>query len=483
MTVFQGIGILFTVVAICGFINYKWVKLPDSLGMTAVGLALSAAVTAIGVTHPGMTQAAKDLILQIDFTDVVFHGLLSFLLFAGALHVNLSSLKAQKLSIFVLATFGVLISTAVVGGGMYYLLALLGMPLGLLPCLLFGALISPTDPIAVLSVLKKANVSEELEAKITGESLFNDGTAVVAFMTILGLAMGTTELSAQSIGTSLLREVLGAGVLGVVVGYGASLMLRQLDSYPLEITITLALATAGYSLAEYFHVSAPLAVVVLGLMIGNVGKKEMSETTREHLFSFWELLDELLNLLLFCLIGLEVIALTMDWGGFWLGLVAVPVVLIARAVSVGLPYMVLNNFRKKTSPNTVEIMTWGGLRGGISIALALSLPLGLEGRETIIEITYVVVVFSLLVQATSLGKVIGYLSRKSAKRAATYTLEDPVEHHVNFAVQQPILMPIDGHGAPITAWTERLKRASDGQPGAGTGDLSAGVADQSTKGK
>lgn len=412
MTVFQGIGVLFTIVALCGFINYKWIKLPDTLGITAVGLALSAIVTAIGVTNPGMTEGARALIQQIDFTDVVFHGLLSLLLFAGALHVDLSRLKEQRVSIFLLATVGVLISTAAVGTGLYYLLGAIGTPISLLVCLMFGALISPTDPIAVLSVLKKAKVNPVLESKIAGEALFNDGTAVVAFMTLLGLAMGTATLSAEAIVLSLVTEVIGAGVLGLVAGYVATLMLRQLDSYAVEILITLSLATAGFSLAEQLHVSAPLAVVVMGLVIGNLGRQSMSTKTQEHLFSFWELLDELLNLVLFGLIGLEVIALTMDWGVIWIGLLTVPVVLVARAVSVGIPFFVLHNFRKRTSPHTVEIMTWGGLRGGISIALALSLPMTMEGRDMIVGITYVVVIFSLLVQATTLGRFMAFLKRK-----------------------------------------------------------------------
>lgn len=418
LTVFQGIGILFTIVALCGFINYKWVRLPDTLGITAVGLTLSAIVTAVGVTHPGMTEGARALIQQIDFTDVVMHGLLSLLLFAGALHVDLSRLKQQKVSILLLATVGVVISTAVVGYGVFYLLQLVGAPVPLMVCLVFGALISPTDPIAVLSVLKKANVSPELESKIAGEALFNDGTAVVAFMTLLGLAMGSTSLDAGAVALTLAKEVIGAGVLGLVVGYGAVLMLRQLDSYAVEILITLALATAGFSLAEQLHVSAPLAVVVMGLVIGSAGKKAMTEKSREHLFSFWELLDELLNLMLFGLIGLEVIALTMDWGVIWMGMLAVPVVLAARAVSVSVPFFALSRLRKRTSPNAVPIMTWGGLRGGISIALALSLPLSMEGRDTIVGITYVVVIVSLLVQATTLGRFIGWLNARTIKATA-----------------------------------------------------------------
>ncbi|MNR71904.1 Na(+)/H(+) antiporter NhaP [compost metagenome] len=407
MHIFEGVGLLFTLVAVFGYINHRFVKLPDTLGITAVGLVASAGLSLLGVLVPGfdLSHKAQALVQQINFADVVFHGLLSLLLFAGALHVDLSRLREHKVAVLLLATVGVLISTAVVGTGLYAVGMVLGMPISFLWCLVFGALISPTDPIAVLSVLKSAGASQAVESKIAGEALFNDGTAVVAFMTLVGLASGAAEFSASAVATTLAREVFGAFGLGLAVGFGASVMLSKLDSYPVEILITLAMATAGYSLAEALHVSAPLAVVVMGLVLGNHGAaKHMTEKTREHLFTFWGLLDELLNLVLFGLIGLEVIALAFKLSDIWIGLAAIPVVLFARFTSVVLPLLAMRRFRQ-SSPHAVKIMTWGGLRGGISIALALSLP-PFEGREMLIGVTYLVVIFSLLVQATTLGRLV-----------------------------------------------------------------------------
>lgn len=407
-SVFQGTGVLFAIVAIFGVINLKylkWLNLPDTLGITLTGLVACIIVSLVGLTHPGMAEYAKTLVTQINFSEVVFHGLLGFLLFASALHVDFSRLREHKVAIISLSTFGVLISTAVVGVGMYYVTAALGHPVSLLWCLVFGALISPTDPIAVLAVLKSAGAPQALESKIASEALLNDGTAMVTFLTLVGLATGVSDFSLPHVGTLLLREVAGALVFGLAAGYAACWLLSDIDSYPVEILITLALATGGYSLAESLHVSAPLAVVVMGLVVGNHGAtNHMSEKTREHLFSFWGLLDELLNLILFGLIGLEVIALSFDLSILWVGLAAIAVVLAARGVSVALPMAALRRFRQ-VSPHAVKIMTWGGLRGGISIALALSLP-AFEGRDMLIGVTYLVVVFSLLVQATTLGRLV-----------------------------------------------------------------------------
>jgi len=415
MTVFQGTGALFTLIAIFGVINHRFIKLPDTLGITAVGLVACLSVSILGFNHPEMVAQARKLVAQIDFSDVVFHGLLSLLLFAGALHVDLSRMRRQRRAVIMLATVGVVISTAAVGAGFYYVAQWLGHPISLLWCLVFGALISPTDPIAVLSVLKSAGAPESLETKIAGESLFNDGTAVVAFLTLVGLATGATDFSPSHVAVALVREVLGAVALGIVVGYVASLLLRGIDSYPVEILITLALATGGYSLAEVVHVSAPLSVVIMGLVIGNhSATKSMSEKTREHLFNFWGLLDELLNLVLFGLIGLEIIALSLQMHIVWLGLAAIPVVLLARGISVAIPLLALQNFRR-LNPHSATIMTWGGLRGGISIALALSLP-EFPGREMLIGVTYLVVVFSLLIQATTLGKLVRHLNGLNAKQ-------------------------------------------------------------------
>lgn len=420
MTMFQGAGALLSIIAIFGFINHRFLKLPDTLGITAVGLLACLCFAIASSGHPEMVAHARGLVGKIDFSDLVFHGLLSLLLFAGALHVDISRMRAVKLPVFLLATVGVVISTAVVGVGFHLLTLAVGHPVGLLWSLVFGALISPTDPIAVMSVLKNAGVVESVEVKIAGESLFNDGTAVVAFVTLLGLATGSSELSVGHIALSLVREVVGAGVLGLVLGYGAFLLLRGIDSYAIEIMLSLSLATAGYSLAEAVHVSAPLAVVVMGLMIGNHGAtRAMSEQTRQHLFAFWHLLDELLNLVLFGLIGLEVIALSSLFKAdiIALGILAIPVVLVARAVSVYAPLTALRAFREM-SPHTVKIMTWGGLRGAISIALALSLP-EFEGRDVLIGVTYIVTIFSLLGQSTTLGLFIRRLNGPICKKNLT----------------------------------------------------------------
>ncbi|MBC8741713.1 sodium:proton antiporter [Paraburkholderia sp. UCT31] len=409
MTVFQGAGALFALIAAFGFVNQRFIKLPDTLGITAVGLIASSLVTILGISHPEMVSGAQRLVDQIDFPDIVFHGLLSLLLFAAALHVDLSRMKEYKLTVFLLSTVGVVLSTAFVGAGMFFAANLLGHPLSLAWCLVFGALISPTDAIAVMSVLKKIGAPEGLEMRIAGESLFNDGTAVVGFVTLLGIATGTAHFSAIQLAVSLFREIVGAVVIGFIVGYGAFFVLRGIDSYPVEILVTLAVATAGYSLAESLGVSAPLAVVVMGLVIGNHAMtKVMSERTREHLTQFWSLLDELLNLLLFGLVGLEVIALSMHMRFVFLGLAAVPIVLAARASSVAIPTAFAKRFRG-LNPGYLKVMTWGGLRGGISIALALSLP-AFDGRDLLIGVTYIVVLFSLLVQATTLGPFIKRLN-------------------------------------------------------------------------
>ncbi|MBY0365364.1 sodium:proton antiporter [Roseateles aquatilis] len=418
-TVFQGTGVLLAIVAVFGVINLKYLKklnLPDTLGITLTGLIICLVVSLVGMAHPEMGAYARQLITHINFSEVVFHGLLSFLLFASALHIDFSRLREHKVAVVSLATLGVLISTAIVGAGMYTVTLALGHPVPLPWCLVFGALISPTDPIAVLAVLKRVGAPPSLEAKISSEALLNDGTAMVAFLTLVGLATGASEFSITSITTLLLREVAGALVFGVLVGRAASWLLSGIDSSPVEILITLALATGGYSLAESLHVSAPLAIVTIGLVVGNHGAtRHMSARTREHLFGFWGVLDELLNLVLFGLIGVEVIALSFKFSDIWIGVAAFAVVLIARAVSVAIPMAALRRFRR-VSPHAVKIMTWGGLRGGISIALALTLP-EFQGRDMVVGVTYLIVVFSLLVQATTLGRVVRRYSPPSGDGA------------------------------------------------------------------
>ena len=404
MTLFELIGALTSLIAVLGYVNHRFVHLPDTIGITAMGLVLSLVLALAGRHLPGAVAWASSFADRLDFTEIVFHGLLGVLLFAGSLHVNISDLARQKVPVLVLATVGVVLSMLFVGYGTFWVLGWIGIAVPLRWCLLFGALISPTDPIAVLGLLKTAGAPQALATDISGESLFNDGTGVVAFLTLLGIATGSADASAAAIGQLLLLEVVGGLVTGLAVGYVGFYLLKGVDSYPVKILITLAMSLGGYALAERLHVSAPIATVVMGLVIGNHGARSaMSTVTREHLFSFWELLDEVLNLVLFGLIGLKLLAVADTEGGSWLAAVAlIPVVLVARFASVGLPAIAVRRWLEHRTPHAVKVLTWGGLRGGISVALALSLP-AFEGRETLVMATYAVVLFSLLVQAPTLG--------------------------------------------------------------------------------
>lgn len=405
MSVFHAISLIVTLVALFGYLNHRFFGLPDVVGITAIGLVAALGVTAYGTYDPAVVEWAARTVERIDFAEVVFHGMLGMLLFAGSLHVNLADIDRQKWTILLLATIGVVLSTCIVGATFYGAAKLVGIELPFIYALLFGALISPTDPIAVLGILRKVGVPKSLETKIAGESLFNDGTGVVLFLTLSGIAFGGHEASVPQVLLLLATEIVGGVLVGLVLGFAGFFLLRGIDSYAVEIMLTLAMATAGYSLAELLHTSAPIAVVVMGLLVGNHGKRfAMSERTREHLFSFWDLTDELLNLLLFGLIGIEIIALAAPFANLVPALVAIPIVLAARLASVGLPVLALRQFREFT-PNTVKIMTWGGLRGGISLALALSLP-QFPGREPIVSATYAVVIFSILVQSLSIGPLV-----------------------------------------------------------------------------
>jgi monovalent cation:H+ antiporter, CPA1 family len=405
MSLFQVASIVITLVAVFGYINHRFIKLPDAIGITAIGLVASLAIALLGRRFPQTSQWSEQTIQSIDFPETVFHGMLGFLLFAGSLHINLADIAKEKWVIGILATAGVLLSTFIVGTGMYIASGAMGLNLAFVYCLLFGALISPTDPIAVLAVLRKVGVPKSLETKIAGESLFNDGTGVVAFLTILGVASAGHAEPVGATALLLAREVLGGIVVGLGVGLVGFALLKGVDSYAIEIMITLSMATAGYALAEALHTSAPIAAVVMGLLVGNQGRRlAMSETTREHLFAFWELLDELLNLLLFGLIGIEIVALHISVHHFLVGLIAIPIVLIARLVSVTVPLLLLSALRP-TGEKALAIMTWGGLRGGISVALALTLP-QFEGRDIVITATYASVIFSILVQALTIGPLV-----------------------------------------------------------------------------
>ncbi len=393
--------LLFTLTALLAYLNSRYLKLPMTTGLMGASLVLSLATLALGRLGIPVENAASQMLQEIDFEKLLLEHMLAFLLFAGALFVNLDDLAAKKVEIGIFATLGVLASTLLVGSGTYGLARLLGLPLDLVHCFLFGALISPTDPIAVLGILKSAGASRGLETKMTGESLFNDGIGVVVFLVVLELVEGTAPVTAGGVAWMFLSEAVGGAVLGGAAGYAAYRLLRSIDDYQVEIIITLALVMAVYSGALALHLSGPIAIVVAGLLIGNRGRRlAMSETTREHLDTFWKLVDEILNALLFVLIGLEVLVLTFRADYLAAGLLAVPVVLLARFASIGAPIAALRRWRP-FSPHAVTIMTWGGLRGGISVALALSIPVDAH-REPILTMTYLVVAFSILGQGLTL---------------------------------------------------------------------------------
>jgi len=405
MGVLNTAALLITLAAVFSYLNHRFVRLPNTIGIMIISLVMSVALLLLGKLgwHEMIFYTNKAL-RSVDFHVTLMEGMLSFLLFAGALHININDLRQQTGVITILATVGVLLSTFIVGGLSWLVLHALNIRLDFIYCLLFGALISPTDPIAVLGLLKRARVPKSLETKISGESMFNDGMGVVVFLVLFGLAT-EGNLSLTGISLLLVQEVIGGIVFGLLLGYGVYFLLKDVDNYQLEVMLTLALVMGGYALAHQLHLSGPLAMVVAGLFIGNHGRSfAMSEKTRTHLDSFWELIDEILNAVLFVLIGLEVLLLAIPSEYILASLAIIPLVLLARFVSVGLPIVVMGRFRR-FSPGVVQVMTWGGLRGGISVALALSLPYGTE-RDIILAITYAVVIFSIVVQGLTISRMI-----------------------------------------------------------------------------
>lgn len=409
MSLIHTITILVCLSATFSYLNHRFIKLPTTIGLMAIALTMSLALVALGKLGFGIEDEARRFIGGIDFNVALMQGMLSCLLFAGALHVNLEELLDLKWVVGTLASVGVVLSTLITGVLGYYLFDLLGIHLPLIDCLLFGALIAPTDPIAVMGILKAARLPKPLEIKIVGESLFNDGVGVVIFLVLLSLAP-SAPVNLAGVVALFLKEAIGGALLGWALGYLAYQMLKSVDNYQVEILITLALVLGGFAFADVLHTSGPIAVVVAGLFIGNHGRKwAMSDKTRERLDSFWELVDELLNAVLFVLIGLEVLVLNVQSQYVVAGLAAIPLVLLARFVSVGLQiklFSLVRDFNDKT----IAILTWGGLRGGISVALALSLPPG-KARDAIVTITYAVVAFSILVQGLTIGRLLRTSSR------------------------------------------------------------------------
>jgi CPA1 family monovalent cation:H+ antiporter len=405
MDFFTIIAVLITLTTLIAFANERWFGLPANIAVTIGGLITSLVLIGLGTAGALDMEWLRGLVLEIDFNKLLMHGILGALLFAGALEINLEDLAARKWSISLLATVGVLISTLVVATLTWYAVRLVGLEMPFIYALLFGALISPTDPIAVLSLLKRVGVPKNLETMISGEALFNDGVGVVIFTVIYGVIESGHGFTFAHSGMLFLEEAVGGALYGFVIGYFAYLMLRGVDNYAVEILVTLSVVTGGYALASAIHVSGPIAMVVAGLFIGNHGRLlAMSEKTREHLDNFWVVVDEILNALLFLLIGLEVLILRMTTPLFIAGVMAIAIVLFGRLTAVSGPILLLRR-KRGFPPHTIRILTWAGIRGGIAIALALSIPPSAH-RNLIVDITYVVVVFSLLVQGLTVERLV-----------------------------------------------------------------------------
>ncbi len=404
MQLYDALAGITILAALFGYINYRFIRLPDTIGVMLISLVASLAVVVLGMLRPEIFEQATAFIRKIDFYTVLVKVMLGFLLFAGAIHLNGRALKEARVAILTFSTLSVLISTTLVGGLLYFLCHLLNQPIPLVYCFLFGALISPTDPIAVLSILRQAGIAPSLELKITGESLFNDGVGIVVFLCIYQIAeAGLGQLSLSSVFLLFLQQAGGGLALGIALGYLGYLLLRPIDHYQVELMITIAIVLGGNMLAELLHVSDPLAMVMAGLITGNKTRlKGMSEISRDYIDKFWSMVDNMLNAILFLLIGLEMLIIPFNLPLLWLGLSAIPIVLLARYISVLLP---IGFLRHKTcfEKNAVGLLTWGGLRGGLSVALALSVPASMYG-EHFVAITYIIVLFSIIAQGLTIGR-------------------------------------------------------------------------------
>ncbi len=413
MTVLQIASILIVLAGLFGSINYFFLRLPPAIGILVVALLASLAVLSFDLVFPAyeITDQIRVVVEAIEFSDTLLGWMLGLLLFAGALHVKLSELRAQAWTVALMATLGIAISTAIAGFGFALVT---GVPI--LIALVFGALISPTDPVAVLGVLREANLRKSLETQIAGESLFNDGVGYVVFLLLVGLAFPVSgdhhgDASVMAAIELFGKEAFGGALLGGILGWLTFQIMKRVDDYPLEVLLSLGLAFGGYELALYLHVSGPIMAVVAGLFIGDVGVKHgMSETTRQYLNGFWELVDEILNAVLFLLIGVEVFAIAFQIDFVVAGLISIALSLVARLAAVSVPILILRPFRKYQT-DVVPIMAWGGIKGGISVALALSLP-DSEYKPLILTATYIVVLFSIIVQGLTIAPLARKLNRE-----------------------------------------------------------------------
>lgn len=400
-------AIIISVSAFFGFINHKWLKLPTTIGVMFISVILGITLKTIENVNPGYISPLRGFLTGFDFSSFVLDFILSFLLFAGSLHVNIGQLKGARATVFSYATIGVLISTLIIGLLTNMIINWFGYDVSLISCFLFGALISPTDPIAVIGILSQYKIPQKLRTEIVGESLFNDGVGVVVFAVIFSLISGgDSSFTLSNILKIFAVEVVGGLAIGLIIGYIGYWLMKNIDHYQTEIMITLAVVTGGYSIASHFHSSGPLAMVVAGLLIGNKGKEyAMSDTTAEYVDKFWELIDEICNTILFVLMGLEIFLVPFDINYILVSAVLIVVALAARYISL-LPAFFLFNRNEKRKGLNLAVLTWGGLRGGISIALALSLTNKIEGSSLFIVGTYCIVLFSILVQGLSIKKLL-----------------------------------------------------------------------------
>ena len=405
MELYYSFSVLIVLASIFSYLNIRYLKLPSTIGVMLIAMFVSIALVVVGNIYPKLLVNFSEIFKDVDFTEVLMGAMLNFLLFAGAIHINLADLREQKTPVIVFSSVSVVISTFAIGSILFYLLPYLAINLPFIYCLLFGALISPTDPIAVLGILKGANVPKSLETKVAGESLFNDGVAVVVFAVILELTKGSDiDISFSNISWLFIKEAFGGLFLGAVLGLSSAYFMRRVDDYKVSVLITLSIVMGGYLIAHSVHISGPLTMVAAGLVLGNYGRKEhsISLSTKDYLNKFWELIDEILNAILFLFIGFELLLIPKVLDYWQVGILAVGVVLIARFLSIFIPAKLIP-FKEEFDMPTIRILVWGGLRGGVSIALALSINHG-PHKELIIAITYFVVVFSIVVQGLTIGK-------------------------------------------------------------------------------
>ncbi len=417
MQIYHYFTVIIILAAAFGYFNKRFLKLPRTIGVMIIALLTSLGIVLTASSFPDLFVQTKEMILSVDFYTILMEIMLSFLLFAGSIHIRLNDIKSERVPIIAFSTIGVLLSTFIVGGLMYLLLQAFSLDIPFINCLLFGALISPTDPIAVMGILKTANIPKSLETKISGESLFNDGVAVVLFVAILEISkVGFENMGFTDIVLLFLREAGGGIVLGTILGSVATYILKTIDDYSVEVMVTLAMVMGGYWLASSLHISGPLAMVVAGIFIGNRGREVgMSRITEEYIDKFWEMLDEILNAVLFLLIGLELLVINFENIYILIGVIAIFVVLFARFVSVGIPFFLLKR-RVNFETNSFPILVWGGIRGGISVALALALPRESSG-DMFVAITYIIVLFSIIFQGLTIGKLAKKLTAKSANKS------------------------------------------------------------------